>query len=151
MTKDIQQIEEQVLFALRQICREIDLHSRRLAREHDLTTPQLLCMRQLHHEGLMMPSELAERVALSQATVTGILDRLSSRGFIRRRRDPSDGRRVILTVTEEGEKALAAAPRPLHDRLASKLAEMPASERTRIASTLTLVATIMATEDDDEA
>lgn len=146
MTHDIHQLEEQVLFALRRICREIDLHSRRVAREHDLTTPQLLCMRQLSRHGSMMPSELADRVALSQATVTGILDRLSSRGFVKRRRDPSDKRRVILTVTESGARALDAAPRPLHDRLAQRLAEMPSHERDHIAATLSMVAAIMASE-----
>ena len=136
-------IEEGVLNALRRICRALDVHSRELARECDLTSPQLMCLRVLGDAGTMMPSEMARAVSLSQATVTGILDRLSQRKLITRRRNPRDKRRVILRLTDAGRDLLANAPSPLHGGLATTLRAMSDIERITIHDTLERVAEIM--------
>lgn len=136
-------IEEGVLNALRRICRALDVHSRELARECDLTSPQLMCLRVLGDAGTMMPSEMARAVSLSQATVTGILDRLSQRKLITRRRNPRDKRRVILRLTDAGRDLLANAPSPLHSGLATTLRAMSDIERITIHDTLERVAEIM--------
>lgn len=75
------QTHDQVLIALRQIIRAIDLHSKKLERESGLTGPQLLIMQIIHEEGPVTSSVLARSVSLSQATVTTILDRLEKKGI----------------------------------------------------------------------
>jgi len=102
-----------------------------------------MCLRVLEDAGTMMPSEMARAVSLSQATVTGILDRLSQRKLITRRRNPRDKRRVIIRLTDEGRALLASAPSPLHGGLASTLRAMSDVERLTIHDTLERVADIM--------
>ena len=82
-------VEERILRSLRRISRAIELHSKQLKATHRLTAPQLICLRELRVVPHTTPCELARAVSLSQATITGILDRLESRGFIQRARNPA--------------------------------------------------------------
>lgn len=46
--------------------------------------------------GPLSAGDLAKRSGLATASVTSLLDRLESRGFVRRIRDPEDRRRVLV-------------------------------------------------------
>ena len=105
--------EDQILGSLRRITRAIDLYSRQLAARYGLTGPQLVCMRALEALGPSTPSTLARHVDLSQATMTGILDRLEQNGLVRRERNQDDRRRVTVSLTESGAGLLGRAPSAL--------------------------------------
>src|SRR5512140_3563817 len=49
---------------------------------------------------------LAERLQLQHHSVVGLVDRLVDRKLIRRRRDPADQRRALVTLTGQGEEIL---------------------------------------------
>lgn len=102
----------QLLVLLRRIARSLDLHSRFLARRTGLTSPQLLVLRELHRIGPALAGRLADSVGLSQATLTGILDRLERKGLAERRRDKQDKRRVWVRITRTG-LSLVRSPPPL--------------------------------------
>ena len=51
---------------------------------------------------------LAERLALRQNSVVELADRSEAEGLVRRREDPDDRRRVVLTVTTKGMRMLDA-------------------------------------------
>src|SRR5919205_2505561 len=51
-------------------------------------------------------TELAELEGLAQPTVTLLVGRLEERGWVSRRRDPDDGRAVLVTGTDAGREAL---------------------------------------------
>ncbi|WP_113702256.1 MarR family winged helix-turn-helix transcriptional regulator [Nonomuraea lactucae] len=46
---------------------------------------------------------VAEEAGISKGTLTGVSRTLESRGLMRRAVHPSDGRRVLLSLTDEGE------------------------------------------------
>lgn len=52
----------------------------------------------LQREGPLSPGDLARRTGLAPASVTGMLHRLQEKGFVRRRPDPGDGRRLIVEI-----------------------------------------------------
>jgi DNA-binding MarR family transcriptional regulator len=54
-------------------------------------------------------TELAETEAVAQPTMTKVVDRLEERGLVERRRDPDDGRVVIVSISSEGQGKLDAA------------------------------------------
>jgi len=60
---------------------------------------QFMHLLQLH--GPLTPGRLAELSGLTTGTVTGVIDRLEDAGFVRRERDASDRRKVIVTLDEE--------------------------------------------------
>lgn len=135
--------EEDILRSLRRITRAIDIHSRQLAQEHRLTGPQLVCLRQINRDGQTTPSALARQISLSQATVTGILDRLSNRGLVSRVRSDADRRRVHVTLTEAGQALAAKAPSPLQQRFAQRLDALPPEGQARIADVLQQIVRMM--------
>lgn len=135
--------EETILRSLRRITRAIDIHSRQLAQKHRLTGPQLVCLRQIERDGQTTPSALARQISLSQATVTGILDRLSNRGLVNRVRSDTDRRRVHVTLTEAGQQLAESAPSPLQQRFAQRLEALAPEGQARIAEVLQQIVAMM--------
>src|SRR5512140_3522668 len=110
------EVKEAILRSLRRITRAIDLHSRHLAHTFGLTGPQLVCLRAVGARGKMTPSELAKEVSLSQATITGIIDRLAARQLVARERSNYDRRLVTVVITTAGRALIDQAPSPLQER-----------------------------------
>jgi DNA-binding MarR family transcriptional regulator len=50
----------------------------------------------------MTPSELGERLIVTRATVTGLLDSLERTGFVRRSANPADRRSLVVEITPAG-------------------------------------------------
>ncbi|NCC51105.1 MAG: MarR family transcriptional regulator [Spartobacteria bacterium] len=138
-----QQTAEEVLLALRQIIQSIDLHSRKLVQGCGLTGPQLVILRTLQRTGEIAVGELARRVNLSHATVTGVLDRLTPRNLVARARDSIDKRRVIVHITDEGARILSKAPSLLQEHFVARFLELEDWEQTLILSSLQRVAAMM--------
>src|SRR3546814_2119677 len=93
-----------------------DLHSKQLAREVGLTTPQVVLLQAVRDLGEVTTGQLSRRVSLSQGTVTTILDRLESRGLVERYRSASDRRVVHSRLTRRGRAVLPRAPPLLPER-----------------------------------
>ena len=80
--------------------------------EHDLTHPdwQVLCSLRLRlPDHRSSPGELAADLELSSGAMTSRLDRLEHMGFVRRLRDPSDRRGVVVELTAAGRTAWDSA------------------------------------------
>jgi len=144
-------IEESILRSLRRITRAIDLYSRQLAKQFKLTGPQLVCLRHVRQHGALMPSELAKAVSLSQATITGIIDRLQAQDLVTRERSDQDRRRVIVELTAEGRRLVDSLPSPLQERFATRLAELPAGNQQVIDTVLKQIVEMMEAEELEAA
>lgn len=141
--------EESILVSLRRMARAVDLHSRQLAKEHELTGPQLVCLRYVQGHDGVTPKSLATAVSLSQATVTGILDRLERRGLVSRMRSTIDKRVVHLAVTDAGRELVAEAPSPLSEAFRARLAALPDGEQGMIDWVLRRMVEMMEATDVD--
>jgi DNA-binding MarR family transcriptional regulator len=62
-------------------------------------------------ERALRMSDLAERVLLSPSGVTRLVDRLTARGLLERRTDPTDARVALASLTTEGSRLLRRAAR----------------------------------------
>ena len=138
---------ESILISFRRIARAIELFSRELESRFDLTVSQLLCMRQLLADGPLPPSELARRIYLSQATVTGILNRLESREVIKRERIGPDRRVVTVSLTAHGRKMLEDAPLPLQKHFYDQFSQLPEKKQVQITKVLAQVVEMMESQD----
>ncbi|MEJ8278145.1 MarR family winged helix-turn-helix transcriptional regulator [Pseudonocardia spirodelae] len=63
---------------------------------------------ELYHRGPLPPSALVIRLGIASASVTSLLDRLTAAGLARRERHPTDRRSVLIVLTPEGRRAIAA-------------------------------------------
>ncbi|OAH16561.1 MarR family transcriptional regulator [Streptomyces jeddahensis] len=55
----------------------------------------------LERQGALTAKELAERTGLAPASVTGLVDRLEAKEFVRRVKHPTDKRRVLVELRRE--------------------------------------------------
>jgi DNA-binding MarR family transcriptional regulator len=76
-----------------------------------LTYPQYLVMVVLWEQDGQTVGAIGERLKLDSSTLTPLLKRLETAGYVRRERDPADERQVHIRLTESGralkEKAKA--------------------------------------------
>ena len=137
MAKPVQSsISDEVLISLRRLIRAIDLHSRYLSKHFGLTGPQLIILRELSQAEGMSLGEVAASVSLSQATVTGITDRLEKRRLITKTKSEIDRRRVVIQPTEACRRLLAQAPPPIQESFLNQFGKLKDWEQSMILSSL---------------
>ncbi len=140
---------DEILVSIRRITRAIDIQSKRLVKSSGLTAPQLLIMQVLRKQGQITPSAIAREVALSQATVTTILDRLEKAGYTRRDRSEEDKRSVHACLTLEGIEKVEQAPELLQSGFLREFRQLEKWERTQLVASLQRVAAMMDAKDLD--
>lgn len=69
----------------------------------ELTPTQWAVLFKLHEVGEISQNSLGRLVAMDFATLQGVVKRLTQRSLIVRTRDPNDGRRLVLRLTDAGE------------------------------------------------
>ena len=72
-----------------------------VAAKQGLTATEEKALDLLDRSGPLTAGELARRSALAPASVTGLIDRLERKGFVRRISNPSDRRSVLVEVDAE--------------------------------------------------
>ena len=101
MTSADYDLDSQVGFLLRRA------HQRHTAlfNEHmpdRLTPTQFAAMARLLERGALSQNLLGREIALDAATIKGVVDRLVARGLLEVRSDPDDGRRSLVSLSDEG-------------------------------------------------
>lgn len=142
---------DEILISLRRIMRAADLYSQSLIKQSGLTAPQLLVMQAIEDEGHPSISTLARRIAVSQATMTRIIDRLERAGIVRREKSTSDKRVVNISLTDAGRTKLDSAPEPLQAEFLRKFRDLEKWEQQMLKSSLLRIAKMMDAENIDAA
>ena len=68
----------------------------------------------LRDHGAMSPSGLGERLIVTRATVTGVVDSLERRGYVRRTPNPADRRGVLVELTPGGRAVVQEVRTLIH-------------------------------------
>jgi DNA-binding MarR family transcriptional regulator len=132
-----------ILHALRRIIRSVDIYSRKLVTEHQITGPQLVCLNTIVELGPITATDLAYQVHLSASTVVRILDRLESKGLVQRQRQEDDRRRVHVTATIAGLELSAKAPYSDRHPLRNALKQLPVEEQEIVTNLLEQLVSLM--------
>jgi len=82
----------------------VESTSKRMLAQIGITGPQRMVLRIVGHFGPIYPGDVAEILHVDPSSLTGVLARLEQAGFLKRRRDPRDGRRALLTLSAEGRR-----------------------------------------------
>jgi DNA-binding transcriptional ArsR family regulator len=74
----------------------MQLMSQAAADRIGINATDLNCLNILSFSGQLTAGELAKATGLTTASITGVVDRLEEAGFVRRERDSTDRRRVVI-------------------------------------------------------
>jgi DNA-binding MarR family transcriptional regulator len=94
------------------------------------------CLDFLGREGAVTAGRLAEVSGLTTGAVTGVIDRLEKAGFVRRREDPKDRRRVVIEPVPGGERRIGPLFASLRRAMARVCARFTDAELDVIADFL---------------
>lgn len=120
MDEDALRLDRQVCFPLYAASNMLTRLYRPVLAELGLTYPQYLVMLVLWQEETRSVGALGERLHLDSGTLTPLLKRMEAAGFVRRTRDATDERRVMISLTDAG-KALREPALKIPGRLAGGL------------------------------
>ncbi|HEY9098045.1 MAG TPA: MarR family winged helix-turn-helix transcriptional regulator [Thiobacillus sp.] len=122
--------------ALVQCYQAFETYSAGHIRELGLTPPQFDIIATLGNTVGMTATELGEKTLITKGTLTGVVDRLSARGWVERVAHASDGRCQVIRLTQAGE-ALFATVFPAHmAHLGACFAGVTAAEHANWQTTL---------------
>lgn len=119
------------------------MNSRKLVKRVGLTGPQLVILQEISSLGEVTSGEIARAVSLSQATLTGILERMEKRGLLSRRRSEHDKRRVMVRISDSGMKVLEDAPPLMQEEFVDEFSSLQEWEQNMILSSLQRLVSIM--------
>jgi MarR family transcriptional regulator, lower aerobic nicotinate degradation pathway regulator len=98
---------------------QVGFHLRRASQRHgtifsghmtsDLTTTQWAALVKIAELGCVSQNHLGRETAMDAATIKGVVDRLIRRGLVKANSDPTDSRRSLITLTDEGRAVITAA------------------------------------------
>jgi DNA-binding MarR family transcriptional regulator len=99
---------EAVLQAVRAVSLGLDRYRQAIGARHAIGVTEIITLGQLLFEGPVRASEVSTRTGLTQSSVTALLDRLETRGYILRVRPP-DNRRVVMVESTPAGRELGRA------------------------------------------
>ncbi|WP_061933904.1 MarR family winged helix-turn-helix transcriptional regulator [Aureimonas sp. AU22] len=117
-------LEDQLCFAIYSAGIAIQRAYKPLLDELGLTYPQYLVLNVLWRRDAQTVGAVAQQLALESSTLTPILKRLAAAGLVQRTSDPTNGRQVIIALTDEG-KALRSRAGCLGDALLEASGKTP--------------------------
>ncbi|MBB5021822.1 MarR family winged helix-turn-helix transcriptional regulator [Desulfurispira natronophila] len=79
-----------------------------------ITPSQFKVLKALHEMGQVRHKELTERTLISKGTLTGVINRLEKKNYVKRQADSSDGRVQRVMLTEEGAAAYESLSSKYH-------------------------------------
>ncbi len=107
--KDSLRLENQLCFPLYACAREVVKAYRPHLDVLGLTYTQYITMMVLWEEGKISVRDLGRKLHLDSGTLTPLLKKLESKGYLKRERSTVDERVVIACITEEGRKLKRSA------------------------------------------
>lgn len=128
-------LEQQIGFILRQASQR---HSNLFADQigSGLTPTQWAAMVKLMETGPVSQNQLGRMTAMDVATIKGVIDRLTARGLTETSADPSDGRRLLVSLTKAGYQTAEKTMPNAVEISEATLAPLTSKERETLISLL---------------
>ncbi len=137
------------LIALRRILRATELFGRELAQAAGLTAVQFRVLQVVGELENCTATAISQRMGVSQATVTSLVDKLVRQGMVERQRSLRDRRQTNIVMTEKGRATIARAPDALQQRYVRKFEALEDWEQAMLVAALERVASMLDAEDID--
>ena len=92
--------EDCIVFLLAKAYQKAHGNLKRRLQSHGLTPIQFLILEALQVQDGLSAGEIAKRLVLDNATLSGVLDRMAERGWIVKETDPNDRRLLRIRLTQ---------------------------------------------------
>src|SRR5262249_46595743 len=135
----LQREAEHILATVRTLYKDLLRNPYAEAEEQGVTGPQVTVMACLVGKGAMTLTELSRSLGMSHSSASGIVDRLESRGLVRRSEDDRDRRRTSIEVTAAVRRYVRELEEGPSGRLVRALESATPAQRAAISKGLKLL------------
>jgi len=104
-----------------------------------LTFPETAALGRLDRGGPATAADLARQEQISPQSMGATLSELEARGFVKRQPDPTDGRRILLSISAAGGHELNRRRNARVEQLAKGLADFTEPELAQLAIAAPLI------------
>ena len=104
-----------------------------------LTFPQMAALSRLDRGGPATAADLARQEQISPQSMGATIGELEGRGFITRQPDPTDGRRILLSISPSGKREVNRRRDARVEQLTAGLADFTAAELSQLAAAAPLI------------
>lgn len=118
--RDAQPTHRALVFAALDLSADVNAVGQAAAARIGINQTDLICLNTLFREGPMSAGRIASALGLTSGATTTAIDRLERAGYVHRRPDPTDRRRVLVVASEDGARSAFA----LFDGLLESLATL---------------------------
>lgn len=129
-------LDEQVAHLLRRAHQRASALFLTVLTDAQLTPTQFFAMARLHEMGKLSQNRLGRLAAMDPATIQGVIRRLHERGFIERLADPTDRRRMVLSLSPLGQETVVRLLKDANRVGEDILAPLPPQEQAVFLSLL---------------
>jgi DNA-binding MarR family transcriptional regulator len=133
--------------ALRPVLLQVGRELRREARAVGISPEQVGLLVAIKYAPGIGVRELAARERISPPAMTRHVDRLERDGLVTRTQSPDDRRRIGLTLTDEGQRALRRVRSRRTAWLASRLRELDAAELAAVEAAVEPLSRLLKQEE----
>ena len=103
-------------------------NARKGFRESNVSGPEFFLLRHINIQGPRSVSELAEQLALNQATVSNVINAAAEKDLIVKKKDPQDRRITRIAITDKGIDVVEYLQKQRFERLKSILSHLDNDE-----------------------
>lgn len=118
-------------------------------RSPELSLPQFRALAFLGRNHAAMLGDVANFLALTLPAASKLIDGLVTVGYASREIDPSDRRKVVLTLTATGKRKYASALKYTAEFLSERLAQLNDDNRRQVIHALASLQTIFSDDSDE--
>jgi DNA-binding MarR family transcriptional regulator len=133
-----------IVWALRKIVSLIYHDSKKMVKVYGVTGPQTLVLKYVSSVEIpMSASKISKQINVTPANLTGIIDRLEEKGFVKRVKKEGDRRTQLIVITDSGKEFSNTLPDLIEEKLLKGLANYNTTEVFGIYSGLKQIIDVM--------
>ncbi|MBL7178943.1 MAG: MarR family transcriptional regulator [Desulfobacterales bacterium] len=138
---------KEIIFSIRRLIQASELYTKELNKKYQVSAAQLNCILTLKEYGSLPPSQVAKYMMVKSSTVTGVVDRLESKGMVERSRNSPDRRVITIQLTGVGKMLAENAPPPIQQKIIDGLKKLTEVERAQIVNSLHMLTGMLDVQD----
>ena len=97
-------LDDCFIFLVAKVYQKAHANFKKQLRQYDLTPMRHLVLEALWNEEGLTAGEIARRLVLDNATLSGVIDRMAKTGWIVKQADPDDKRAMQIFLTPKGKE-----------------------------------------------
>ncbi len=123
----------EVMDYIRHIFKALRVSSSQFEKDLGLSAAQIFVLKKLKDEPGLSINDLANRTVTHQSSVSVVVKKLEEQKLVQRTTSKLDSRKVVVSLTPDGEGKLAQIPRALQEDMIETLLKMPSEKTVTLA------------------